>query len=131
MLKNADITVINHWTDKDGDHYITAYISGVWWHGGTLKSVGDKGLESAASYKISIYKTSEQEKPYLPYSSWANLEDKREAWTLHPGDYIAKGRVSGSITRPPDFLSQYECAEVIGVKDLRFGSNPYIRVEGK
>lgn len=132
MLKNADITVINRWTDKDGDHYTAAWIKDVWWYGGILKSVGEKGLDGAASYKISIYEASEKEKPYLPYYDWATVDNKSSFWTLTPGDYLVKGIVAaGGVLRPADFLSKQECAQVIGFKDLRLGPLPYIRVEGK
>ena len=131
MLKNADITVINIHKDRAGSQYYKTQISGVWWYGGVLKSVGDKGLSNAETYRISIYEDSVFQTPYLPPKEWEKLEDKSTAWTLKPGDYICRGNVVEEIEPPSDFLSQYETAKIIGVKDLRFGLLPYWRIEGK
>ncbi len=131
MLKNADITVINIHKDRAGSQYYKTQISGVWWYGGVLKSVGDKGLSNAETYRISIYEDSVFQTPYLPPKEWEKLADKSAAWTLKPGDYICRGNVVEEIETPSDFLSQYETAKIIGVKDLRFGLLPYWRIEGK
>lgn len=131
MLKNAEITLINVYRDRTGSRYYKTRIGGVWWYGGALKSVGEKGLSNAEIYRISIYEDSDYPTPYLPPKEWEALEDKQAAWTLKPGDYICKGDVGGNIEKPSDFLERYESTQVIGVKDLRFGPLPYWRIEGK
>ena len=128
MLINSNITVINIKKTRTGDQYYKTIIRGVWWYGGVLKTVSDGCLNNAETFKISIYENlSNYPTPYQNPSEWSG----EGAWTLKAGDYICRGEVTETITKPSDFLSRYETAEIIGVKDLRYGNLPYWRVEGK
>jgi hypothetical protein len=132
MLINSNITVINVKKTRTENKYYKTVIRGVWWYGGILKSVTDGGMNNAETYRISIYEgLSHFHLPYCTPKEWEQLENPDTAWTLKPGDYICKGEVTEEIQKPSDFQSRYETAEIIGVKDLRYGNLPYWRVEGK
>ena len=75
MITNADITLYNHYLDRDTrlDNWHRAIIRGVHFYVDHKVSVGDNGVNSADIYKIRIPEDAEFSGQYISEDEWLEL----------------------------------------------------------
>lgn len=133
MLTNADITLYNHKTDKKTrlDEWHRTVFKGVHFYVDNKVSVGDKGLNSADSYKIRIPEDVDCEKAYIPENEFLSAEGVPDGWTLQEDDIIVRGICEIEIEKPADLKNQgVRYCKIVSWSDNRFGGLPHWRVGG-
>lgn len=132
LFKNTDITVYNKYYDfaSDMDKYQKTVIKGVNWQGKRNGTVSDKGLLLADSTLIFIDKLDN----YISPKRFSKLSDidRKNYFTLAPGDKIVKGEIDFEIAgvkpyRVSDLESEFD--DVIDVKSVNILTD-HIEVEG-
>lgn len=132
LFKNADITIYNKYYDftSDVDKYQRTVIKGVNWQGKKHATVSDKGLLLADSTLIFIDKLDN----YVSPKRFVKLSDadRKNYFTLAPGDKIVKGEVTFEITgikpfRIADLESEFD--DVIDIKSVNILTD-HLEVEG-
>ena len=96
MITNSDITLYNCYIDTSTGKqvYKRTYIYGVNWQGENIKTLSDKGLNSADNINIYIPKNSvviENDKKYVKPKKYLNSDDISNYFTFRGGDIIVKG----------------------------------------
>lgn len=76
MITNADITLYNHYYDKDArlDKWQRTFIRGVHFYVDHKVSVGDNGVNSADVYKIRIPEDAECQNAYISEDEWVQKD---------------------------------------------------------
>lgn len=96
MITNSDITLYNCYIDTSTGKqvYKRTYLYGVNWQGENIKTLSDKGLNSADNINIYIPKSSvviENDKKYVKPKKYLNSDDISNYFTFRGGDIIVKG----------------------------------------
>jgi len=131
MITNADITVYNQKLNPETKliEYKRTQIENVNWYSKQEVSVGDKGLNSADSYKIRIPEESPAS-TYVNEKEYSKLENVSGHWTLKNGDKIVRGLVDDDIAKGSDLGKYAEVCTVVSYSDNRRGLLPHWRVGG-
>lgn len=131
MITNADITLYNHYYDKDTrlDKWHRTVIRGVHFYVDHKVSVGDNGLNSADVYKIRIPEDADYQGAYVSEDEWIALgQNVSGKWTLQSDDLVVLGECDLDIDRPAQ-LKRY--CKVTSWSDNRFGGLPHWRIGGE
>ncbi len=135
MITNADITLYNHYYDKDTrlDHWQRSVIYGVHFYVDHKVSVGDTGVNSANVYKIRIPEDAQCMNTYISEDEWQEKGcGVLENWTLQNDDLVVLGECGIDIERPADLqrLGKRYC-KITSWSDNRFGGLPHWRIGGE
>lgn len=134
MITNADITLYNHYYDKDTrlDKWKKTVIHGVHFYVDHKVSVGDNGVNSADIYKIRIPVDADIQGEYLSEDDWiARGENVMGRWTLQSDDIVVLGECDMNIDRPAQLKEAgRRYCKVTSWSDNRFGVLPHWRIGG-
>lgn len=134
MITNADITLYNHYYDKDTrlDKWKKTVIHGVHFYVDHKVSVGDNGVNSADIYKIRIPVDADIQGEYLSEDDWiARGENVMGRWTLQSDDIVVLGECDMNIDRPAQLKEAgRRYCKVTSWSDNRFGGLPHWRIGG-
>lgn len=134
MITNADITLYNHYYDKNTrlDKWKKTVIHGVHFYVDHKVSVGDNGVNSADIYKIRIPVDADIQGEYLPEDEWnARGENVMGRWTLQSDDIVVLGECDMNIDRPAQLKEAgRRYCKVTSWSDNRFGGLPHWRIGG-
>ena len=134
MITNADITLYNHYYDKNTrlDKWKKTVIRGVHFYVDHKVSVGDNGLNSADVYKIRIPVDADMQGEYLSEDDWiARGENVMGIWTLQSDDIVVLGECDMNIDRPTQLKEAgRRYCKVTSWSDNRFGGLPHWRIGG-
>lgn len=135
MITNADITLYNHYYDKDTrlDKWHRTVIYGVHFYVDHKVSVGDNGLNSADVYKIRIPEDSDYQGAYVSEDEWIALgQNVSGKWTLQSDDIVVLGESDLDIERPAQLKEAGKrYCKVTSWSDNRFGGLPHWRIGGE
>lgn len=135
MITNADITLYNHYYDKDTrlDKWKKTVIRGVHFYVDHKVSVGDNGVNSADIYKIRIPVGADIQGEYLSEDDWrACGENVMGRWTLQNDDIVVLGECDMNIDRPAQLKEAgRRYCKVTSWSDNRFGGLPHWRIGGE
>ena len=135
MITNADITLYNHYYDKDTrlDKWKKTVIHGVHFYVDHKVSVGDNGVNSADIYKIRIPVDADIQGEYLSEDDWiARRENVMGRWTLQSDDIVVLGECDMNIDRPAQLKEAgRRYCKVTSWSDNRFGGLPHWRIGGE
>lgn len=135
MITNADITLYNHYYDKDTrlDKWHRTVIRGVHFYVDHKVSVGDNGLNSADIYKIRIPVDADIQGEYLSEDEWiARGENVMGRWTLQSDDIVVLGECDMNIERPAELKeARKKYCKITSWSDNRFGGLPHWRIGGE
>ena len=135
MITNADITLYNHYLDKDTrlDNWKRTIIRGVHFYVDHKVSVGDNGVNSADIYKIRIPEDAEYGGQYISEDEW--LERGcciGSYWTLQNDDIVVLGECYLDIEKPADLkVKGKRYCKITSWSDNRFGGLPHWRIGGE
>ena len=135
MITNADITIYNHYYDKETrlDKWHRTIIYGVHFYVDHKVSVGDNGLNSADVYKIRIPGDARCMDQYILEDDWTSRGcDILGCWTLQNDDLAVLGVCSVDIEKPADLkLMGKKYCKITSWSDNRFGGLPHRRIGGE
>ena len=135
MITNADITLYNHYYDKDArlDKWQRTIIRGVHFYVDHKVSVGDNGLISADIYKIRIPEDAECQNAYVSEDEWISKGcDVIGKWTIQNDDIVVLGECHIDIERPAELKeAKKRCCKITSWSDNRFGGLPHWRIGGE
>lgn len=135
MITNADITLYNHYYDKDTrlDKWKKTVIHGVHFYVDHKVSVGDNGVNSADIYKIRIPVDADIQGEYLSEDDWiARGENVMGRWTLQSDDIVVLGECDMNIDRPAQLKEAgRRYCKITSWSDNRFGGLPHWRIGGE
>ena len=135
MITNADITLYNHYYDKDTrlDKWKKTVIHGVHFYVDHKVSVGDNGVNSADIYKIRIPVDADIQGEYLSEDDWiARGENVMGRWTLQSDDIVVWGECDLDIERPAQLKEAGKrYCKITSWSDNRFGGLPHWRIGGE
>lgn len=98
MVKNTDITLYNKVSGPDGPTYHRAYLYGVMWQDVHGVSPESEGLVVSDHTDIFIPFTVTSQKNYALPKIFDAVSDKKNIFTLKPGDLIVKGIINFELT---------------------------------
>ena len=135
MITNADITLYNHYYDKDTrlDRWNRSVIYGVHVYVDHKVSAGDTGVDRSSTYKIRIPVDAQCTNTYISEDEW---QEKGSGvlgdWTLQNDDLVVLGECGIDIERPADLqrLGKRYC-KITSWSDNRFGGLPHWRIGGE
>lgn len=135
MITNADITLYNHYYDKDTrlDKWHRTVIRGVHFYVDHKVSVGDNGVNSADVYKIRIPEDADYQGAYVSEDEWIALGlNVAGKWTLQSDDLVVLGECDMDIDRPAHLKEAGKrYCKVTSWSDNRFGGLPHWRIGGE
>lgn len=135
MITNADITLYNHYYDKDTrlDRWNRSVIYGVHVYVDHMVSAGDTGVDRSSIDKIRIPVDAQCTNTYISEDEWQEKGcGVLGNWTLQNDDLVVLGECGIDIERPADLqrLGKRYC-KITSWSDNRFGGLPHWRIGGE